>query len=293
MLAAFDHSDFKSDDLLAQKAETVSVCIPTQETAERIGNTVKRLLPLREAGLIDELLVIDSDSSDGTADLARDAGATVYSENSLMPDFGPCRGKGDAMWRALSIAGGEIVMFIDGDVADIGAHYVVGLLGPLFTRPELSFVKGFYDRPFDTGEREIPAGGGRVTELTAKPLLALTAPELAHFRQPLAGELAGRRDLMRSIPFLTGYGVETAMLFEVWAKVGVKGMAEVDLGSKRNDHQSLIDLGRMAREVTEAVAISLERHQGTGLGTLRSARDYDLCLESRPPLEQALRNRGR
>lgn len=293
MLAAFDHSDFSSDGLLAQKGQSVSVCVPARETAERIGNTVRRLLPLCEAGLVDELLVIDADSADGTAELARQAGATVYSENRLMPEFGPCRGKGDAMWRALSVARGEIIVFLDGDVADIGAHYVVGLLGPLLTRPELSFVKGFYDRPFVTGDREIPGGGGRVTELTAKPLLSLTAPELGHFLQPLAGELAGRRELMRAIPFLTGYGVEIAMLFETWAKVGIAGMAQVNLGSKRNSHQSLADLGRMARDVTEAVAVSLERHGGTSLGLIRPALDHSLSLETRPPLEEALRDGAR
>ena len=264
------------------------MCIPTRDTADRIANTVNRLLPLREQGLIDELLVIDADSADGTAEVARRAGAVVHSENDLMPEFGPCLGKGDAMWRALSVAAGEILVFVDGDVADIGPHYITGLIGPLLLNPDLSFVKGFYARPFSTAEHEIEQGGGRVTELTAKPLLDLTVPELSQFHQPLAGELAGRRELLRSLPFMTGYGVEIAMLLEVWTRTGIDGMAQVNLDSKRNDHQSLSGLSEMARDVIEGLSVSLERYGSRHLGSLHPATRYHRRLETRPPMEYAL-----
>lgn len=288
MLAAFEHSDFGADQLVRLRRETISVCIPTRQVEERIGNTVAQLLPLREAGLVDELLVVDADSTDGTAEIARQAGAEVCSENELMPELGPCGGKGDAMWRILSRARGEIVVFIDGDIADVGPHYVTGLLGPLLTDPKLSFVKGFYERPLDLGDREEAAGGGRVTELTAKPLLDMLAPELAEFRQPLAGEFAGRRQLFESIPFLTGYGVEIAMLVDVWAQVGPAGMAQVNLGSKRNAHQSLADLAQMARQVLEGLTVALARHRDDGLGEITPSPGHGLQLETRPPLRQAL-----
>lgn len=287
MLAAFEHSDFSTDELLENRRGRVSVCVPTRETAGRIGNTVEKLLPLCEAGLVDELLVIDADSEDGTADEARRAGAQVHSENALMPAFGPCRGKGDAMWRTLSVAEGEIVIFIDGDVADVGPHYILGLLGPLLKRDELSFVKGFYQRPFSTREHEIEDGGGRVTELTAKPLLELAVPELGQFRQPLAGELAGRRELFERLPFMTGYGVEIAMLVHVWARVGLKGMSQVNLGSKRNDHQSLAGLGKMAREVLEGLATTLAQQADDRLGEIRPAAEYEARLDLRPPMREA------
>lgn len=288
MLAAFEHSEFSTDALIARKRDSVSVCVPTKEARAQIGNTIAQLLPLRATGLVDELLVIDADSDDGTAAIAREAGADVISENELIPEFGPCQGKGDAMWRALARAEGDIVVFVDGDIADIGPHYVVGLLGPLLTRPELSFTKGFYARPFKLGEREEPTGGGRVTELTAKPLLDLLAPELAEFLQPLAGEFAGRRELLESIPFLTGYGVEIAMLVDVWARVGLAGMAQVNLGSKRNAHQDLAGLGAMARQVLEGLAVSLDRHADGSLGRMSPAPGHAPRLATRPPLREAL-----
>lgn len=291
MLAAFEHSDFSTGDLLSVKQETVSVCIPTRQAAARIENTITQLIPLCEAGLIDELLVVDADSPDGTARIALEAGAAVISENELMTEFGPCRGKGDAMWRILSHATGEIVIFIDGDVADIGGHYITGLLGPLLSDPDLDFTKGFYERPFNHGEHETPTGGGRVTELTAKPLLELLVPELGGFNQPLAGEIAGRRGLFESIPFLTGYGVEIAMLVEIWARIGLDGMAQVDLGSKRNAHQDLAELGKMARQVLEGLTVSLTHHQDRQIGTIRGAPGHGPDLETRPPLRETRTSR--
>ena len=196
MLATFDHSQFELSALLALKTGPVSVCVPTRETAATIAGTVRAIAALRDAGLVDQILVVDADSADGTATIAREAGAEVFQEAALLPEFGPVEGKGDAMWRALSVAGGEIVVYLDGDVSDFGEHYVTGLLGPLLQSERVDFVKGFYRRPLALDGMEIEDGGGRVTELTAKPLLELLVPELAAFSQPLAGECAARRSLL-------------------------------------------------------------------------------------------------
>ena len=269
MLDTFDHRDFASAEISRKLRGTVSVVIPVRETAGTIAATVGELKVLAEDGLVGQILVVDADSSDGTASLARDAGAEVYSENDLVQGFGPCRGKGDAMWRALAAVTGDIVVYVDGDVADFGRHYVTGLAGPL-ADPGKHFVKGRYQRPFRIGESEEPSGGGRVTELAARPLLARMVPELLAFDQPLAGEVAVRRELLEQIPFACGYGVEIAMLLDVWDRVGIEGMAQVELGTKRNAHQSLAALAGMSSEVIAALAGTLGRIDREDTGRLET-----------------------
>lgn len=289
MLATFDHAQFETAELLRNKRETVTVCIPTKEAAGTIGATVRAVAGLRRLGLVDQLLVIDADSADGTATVAGEAGAEVHREAALLPDAGPVEGKGDAMWRGLSVATGEIVVYLDGDVHDFGAHFVTGLLGPLLAGPGTDFVRGFYRRPLAlAGADEIADGGGRVTELTARPLLELLVPELAAFRQPLAGECAARRDLLTAIPFTTGYGVEIAMLVDVWRRIGIERMAQVDLGTKRNSHQSLAGLSVMARDVIAALAAELEAtpDPADGRGQIRPAPEVPTRLRRRPPLAE-------
>ena len=171
-----------------------------------------------------------------------------------MAEYGPTQGKGDAMWRALSVARGDIVMFADADTADFGEHFVYGTLGPLLADPGIRFCKAAYRRPYATGEKSVVDGGGRVTELMAKPLLNRFYPELTGFVQPLAGEFAAHRDLVVNLPFLTGYGVEIGLLIDVLADVGLAAMAQVDLGVRQNRHQPLRDLaedelGHPARDV--------------------------------------------
>lgn len=287
MLATFAHEQFPLEELIDQKREPVTVCIPAREAAVSVAATLERLEPLRERGLVDQLLVIDADSGDGTAELARSAGAEVHSENELLPELGPARGKGDAMWRGLSVAEGELVVFVDADIADLDRHYVTGLLGPLIAGSEpCSLVKGFYERPFSAGGAVLPGQGGRVTELTAKPLLSLLVPELREFRQPLAGEVAGRRELLEQIPFLTSYAVEIAMLIEAWALVGIGRMAQVDLGNKLNAHQDLAELGPMAGEVLEGAALTLARLGLASTGSIEAAPGHEPRLVSRPPLRE-------
>jgi glucosyl-3-phosphoglycerate synthase len=285
MLATFDHSQFDLRTLVSLKRDSVSVCVPTRETAATIERIVREIAGLGEAGLVDQLIVVDADSVDGTASIARAAGAEVVSEAELLPDLGPVLGKGDAMWRALSVATGDIVVYLDGDVRDFGAHYVVGLLGPLLETERIEFAKGFYRRPLAVGSTEIEDGGGRVTELTAKPLLELFLPDLAAFRQPLAGECAARSALLEAIPYVTGYGVEIAMLIEIWRRAGLARMAQVGLGSKRNSHQSLARLGEMSREVIEALLTEVSSGEGASAAP-SPPREGMRRLETRPPMRQ-------
>ena len=287
MLKTFDHTDFPVARLVAARTAPVSVVIPTRNTAETIGRTVSEVRVLADAGLVEQVLVVDADSPDGTAGAAADAGAEVVSENDLAPGFGTVRGKGDAMWRSLEAVRGDLVVFVDGDAADFGHHFVTGLLGPLILDPAVEFTKGSYRRPFRQDGSEQPAGGGRVTELTARPLLRLTVPELAAFDQPLSGEIAARRDLLERVPFTTGYGIEVAMLVDVWDRVGLAAMAQVELGTKRNSHQPLDALGGMASEVMSALGQGLARIDRAELGSLSPATGASAGLEVRPPREAA------
>ena len=287
MLATFDHTQFEPGALAARRRDTVSVIVPTRETATTIEATVRAIAGLCEAGLVDQLAVVDADSADGTAAIAAGTGAETYSESELMPELGPVRGKGDAMWRALSIARGEIVVYLDGDVHDFGPHYVSGLLGPLIEPGGIDFVKGFYRRPFALGPVEVEDGGGRVTELTAKPLLEILVPELAAFRQPLAGECAARRPLLEELPYATGYGVEIAMLVAVWQRLGLERMAQVGLGSKRNSHQALPQLREMAREVIEALLAQIAESEPGGASADRpTLAEAEQSFVTRPPMRQ-------
>ncbi len=165
----FHHADFPIERLARERTHSVSVVVPARECAATIGEVARVLADLRRRGAIDQLLVVDGDSSDATAQLARRAGAEVVSESSLMPEFGPALGKGDAMWRSLSVCSGDVVCFVDGDTANFGAHFATGTLGPLLLEPGVAFVKGFFRRPFRAGDEVLPDDGGRVTELIARP----------------------------------------------------------------------------------------------------------------------------
>lgn len=248
-MRAFHHTDFPPE-----RRGNVSACVPAREEAATIGRTVESLVELRDRGVIDQVAVVDASSADGTGRIAAELGAEVYDESELMPQMGPVLGKGDAMWRSLSILRSDVVCFVDGDSEDFRAHFVSGLIGPLLADPSIQYVKGFYRRPFRTESCTLPEGGGRVTELTAKPLLALFYPELAACHQPLAGEIAARRSLLERLPWVTGYGGEVAQLIDAYRAVGMAGLAQVDLDVRQNRHQPLSALGPMAHAVTAAVA---------------------------------------
>ncbi len=274
---SFHHSLYPAERIAAERTQSVSVCLPALECAATIGHVVGELVALRELGAIDEIVVVDAGSADGTAEIAARAGASVYQEAELMGSHGPVLGKGDAMWRALSVLDGELVCFLDADTEDFSSHFATGLLGALVCEPEVSFVKAFYRRPLDRGGVSDGEGGGRVNHLMARPALALFYPELAGVRQPLAGEVAARRELLEALPFATGYGVEIAMVIDVWRRVGLDGMAQVDLDEHRNPHQPLSALTGMATTVLGTIARRAEQD-----GRLR---DVDVpALVERPAL---------
>jgi glucosyl-3-phosphoglycerate synthase len=247
------------------------VCLSARECAGTVGEIVRALIELRELGAIDEIVVIDAASADGTAAVAERAGASVHQEAELMPAHGPVLGKGDAMWRSLSVLHGELICFLDADTEGFSAHFATGLLGPLVCEPGVAFVKAFYRRPHG----EDRDGGGRVNRLTARPALALFYPELAGVRQPLAGEVAVRRELLERLPFVTGYGVEIAMLIDAYRDLGLDGIAQVDLDEHNNRHQPLSALEGMAHTVLATVARRLQQE-----GRLRD--EGRLQAEGRP-----------
>lgn len=256
----------------------MTVCLPAKEVAATIGPIVRSLVLLRERGVIDSVVVVDADSADGTAAIAASEGATVLGEAELLPEFGPVLGKGDALWRVLSAIDSDVVCFVDSDSQDFDTHFVCGLLGPLLCDREIEFVKGSYRRPFTAGKTVLPEGGGRVTELLARPLLRRFYPELAELGQPLAGEFAARRELLERVPFATGYAVEIALLLDLYTEVGAAAIAQVDLEQRTNTHQPLAALGVMADAVLAAVTLRLERE-----GRLSSGEGESALVE-RPPL---------
>jgi glucosyl-3-phosphoglycerate synthase len=245
-------SEFPLERLLATKQTTVALILPAREVAETIRPIAEIAARLKDIGLLDEVLVIDAASEDGTAEVVRRAGLQVAQETALLPECGPALGKGDAMWRGIAVTGSEIVAFADTDTEDFHPGFLLGLIGPLLCDPEIQLVKGTFRRPFRNGASVLAEGGGRVTELMARPLLNLHAPELTVFGQPLAGETAARRELLEQIPFSAGYGVEIAMLIDSWRARGLDGLAQVDLGERQNRHQSLRDLSAMAYAVLVA-----------------------------------------
>jgi glucosyl-3-phosphoglycerate synthase len=257
---AFHHSRFPAAEIAhTRRGQNVSVCLPARECAATVGQIVTTLQHLRGEGVLDEIVVVDAGSADGTATVAERAGATVWQEGELMPAFGPVLGKGDAMWRALPFLRGELVCFLDADTERFPAHFATGLLGALVCEPRVEFVKGFYRRPLSRGGLSLPDAGGRVNHLTARPALELLYPELAAVRQPLAGEVAARRALLEEVPFSTGYGVEIAMLIDVWRRVGVQGIAQVDLDEHHNRSQPLPALHAMAVTVLATVLAHAQR----------------------------------
>jgi glucosyl-3-phosphoglycerate synthase len=236
-------------DVKAAQGVSTSLVLPARNEEQTVASVVSAFVPLRSAGLLDEIVVVDSLSTDGTVAVACAAGATVVGVQDAYPELEAVRGKGEAMWRGLHATTGDLVVFCDADVLDAGPHFATGLLGPLLAEPQVQLVKGFYRRPIVDREGHVEEHGGRVTELTARPFLSLFRPELAQFVQPLAGEWAGRRSHLESLPFPTGYGVEIAVLLDTYAAVGLAGMAQSDLGRRTHSHQSQQALGVMAAEV--------------------------------------------
>ena len=239
--AGWRAADLDLDDLVAAKgAHRTSVCLPARDEATTVGAVVTTIVRelVERRPLVDEVLVVDDRSSDDTVAVAAAAGATVVSAGDVLQGAGPGTGKGEALWKSLAAASGDLVAWCDADIVDFDPGFVVGLLGPLLLQHDLGFVKGTYDR-----------SGGRVTELVARPLIALLLPDLAPFDQPLSGEYAGRREVLEQLPFTQGYGVDLGLLADAVGLLGPGGVAQVDLGVRRHRTRPLADLGPAALAV--------------------------------------------
>jgi glucosyl-3-phosphoglycerate synthase len=253
----FHHSAFPAERIAVERDATVSLCLlaGARTDLEPVVATLERLV---ERGVADELLVLDVIAFPSAT--PRTVGAPVISAATLIPHLGPVIGRGDALWRSLSVLKNDVVVFVDADLEGFGEHVACGLIGPVVCEPNVSYAIGFSRRePATTRETVTPADDGRVTELTARPLIKRFWPELAGFHEPLARESAGRRSLLERLPFASGAGVEAGLLLDAYADVGLRGLAQVDLGARRNARPSLTELSRKADEVTEAAARRLSR----------------------------------
>ena len=249
--------DWSLADLMRAKeatGQTVSLVVPARNEAATVGAVVGRVRAalMDTLSLLDEIVVIDSDSEDDTFAVAEDAGAVVHRSCDIRPDLGSQPGKGEAMWKSLFVTHGDLLVFMDADLIDWDTHFVPGLLGPLLTSREIALVKSCYERPYVAGGSASAHEGGRVTELVARPLIALLFPELAWLAQPLAGEWAIRRSLFETLSVPTGYAVELAALVDTARSLGAGAIAQVHLGRRTHRHQSLGDLGAMATQVMAA-----------------------------------------
>lgn len=297
----FDADAFDLGALAEAKAAqglSVSVVLPAFNEAPTIAGVIASVMALAGT-LVDEVVVLDGGSSDTTGEVAATHGARVHTDTGAFPELGRALGKGDALWRSLAVTSGDVVVFIDTDIRNPDASFVSGLIGPLLTDPSIELVKAFYDRPIQLGTTLHAEGGGRVTELLARPLLNLFWPELSGLVQPLSGEYAGRRSLLEAIPFFTGYGVEIGMLIDTLLLRGADAIAQVDVKRRIHRNQDLEALSRMAYGVAQAALRRLPEAQRALLpgllgGYRQFARDddgqvtmtaaQDIPIVERPPM---------
>lgn len=274
----------------AKAGRTISVVLPALDEEETIGSVIGSISPMI-GGLVDELIVLDSGSTDDTEIRAIAAGARVVSRERALPEVEPQPGKGEALWRSLAATTGDIVVFVDSDLIDPDPMFVPGLVGPLLTGDGIHLVKGFYRRPLKVGGAEDANGGGRVTELVARPLLAALRPELGGVLQPLGGEYAGTRELLTSVPFAPGYGVEIGLLIDTYDRLGLDAIAQVNLGVRAHRNRPLTELGAMSRQVI-ATLLSRCGIADSGVGLTQFFVDDDgytprissVSLADRPPM---------
>jgi glucosyl-3-phosphoglycerate synthase len=269
-------SDWPVEALLAAKGTTsVSVVLPALDEAATVGRIVERIRRdlVDRHPLVDELVVMDSGSTDDTAAVAAAAGAHVVRREDVLAGIPVRPGKGEVLWRSLAATSGDVVCFVDSDLRDFTSSFVTGLLGPLLTDDTVAFVKATYDRALQAGEAELPAGGGRVTELVARPLLALHWPALTGFVQPLGGEYAARRSLLECLGFPCGYGVEFGLLVDTYARVGLEAMAQVDLSRRKHRNADLHKLGRMAVEILQVALARLGQRPESSVELTQFVRD--------------------
>jgi glucosyl-3-phosphoglycerate synthase len=254
--------DWSVPSLLAAKGSSrISVVLPALNEAATVGTIVEviRRRLVQEQRLVDELVVMDSGSTDRTIEVAGAAGARVVRREDVLAEFDPLPGKGEVLWRSLAATTGDIVVFVDSDLRDFDPVFVTGLLGPLLHDPGVAMVKAAYDRPLRIGSATVPSGGGRVTEILARPLINMFWPELAGFVQPLSGEYAARRSLLERLPFATGYGVDIGLLVDALRTVGLNALAQVDLSERKHRNSPNEILGRMSAEILRVVLTRVEQ----------------------------------
>ncbi|WP_333776577.1 glucosyl-3-phosphoglycerate synthase [Streptomyces sp. IBSBF 3136] len=281
--------------------QTVSVVLPALDEEETVGDIVAviRRDLVERLPLVDEIVVVDSGSTDRTSEVAAAAGARVVHRDDILPRIPAVPGKGEVLWRSLLVTGGDIVCFVDADLREFSSDFVSGIVGPLLTDPDVDLVKAMYDRPLLTGP-EGPGGGrtagqgGRVTELMARPLLNMHWPQLAGFVQPLGGEYAARRSLLERLPFPVGYGVELGMLVDALHLVGLDALAQVDVGVRKHRHQDGQALGRMAAAIYRTAQLRLARGHLVRPSLTQfergadgfEPRTYSVDTEERPPMAE-------
>ena len=261
----FHHSDFSDLDHLVEiknrKKISISLCFPTLNEEKTIAKEIiimKSELMTRYP-LLDEIVVIDSGSTDKTVEIARTFGADVYLADDILPNLTPYRGKGENLWKALYITTGDIIVYLDADIKNIHHRFAYGLIGPLLTYNHIKYSKAFYERPIAGGRKKFrPSGGGRVTELVVRPLFSLFSPELTQIIQPISGEYAGYREVFEKITFPIGYGIETSMILDIYDKWGLDAIAQVDLDRRVHRNQSTKALGRMAFVILKTFCSRME-----------------------------------
>jgi glucosyl-3-phosphoglycerate synthase len=251
-------------ELKKQQGVTISLALPALNEEQTVGKVIKMMKKelMQRVPLLDEIVLIDSDSTDRTREIAKKEGVPVYIHQQMLERLGARRGKGEALWKSLLVTKGDIIVWIDTDIVNIHPRFVYGIIGPLLINPQVQFVKGFYRRPLRVGAKMQAGGGGRVTELTARPLLNLFYPELSGVVQPLSGEYAGRRGALEQATFYSGYGVETGLLIDVYERYGLSAIAQVDLLERIHHNQHLEALSKMSFAIIQTVFRKLEKRFG-------------------------------
>ena len=251
-------------ELKRQQGLRISLALPALNEEETIGKVIRTMKKelMQRMPLLDEIVLIDSNSTDRTREIAKKEDVPVYIHQQLLERLGARRGKGEALWKSLLVTRGDIIVWVDTDIVNIHPRFVYGIIGPLLMNPQIQFVKGFYRRPLKVDGKMQAGGGGRVTELTARPLLNLFYPELSGIVQPLSGEYGGRREALERAPFFSGYGVETGLLIDVYERYGLQAIAQVDLLERIHHNQHLEALSKMSFAIIQTVMRKLENRFG-------------------------------
>lgn len=295
--STFHYKDFIRIHRLVKKKQqqklTIGVCIPTKNEEKTIFEIVSKIREelVEKEPLVDQLIVLDSDSEDNTVKLAKKAGAKVYQVHDILPNVSlpgelPKWGKGENVWKSIYLLETDILVWVDGDIENFSPRFIYGLLGPLLIRPDLGFIKGFYQRPLKIGETLYHEGGGRVTELTVRPLLNTFYPDLSRVIQPLSGEYAIRREMIEKIPICVNYAVETAMLIDIYKKWGVSVIGQVDLKERIHRNSPLRQLSKLSFGIMQVVFNRLDIHKKVRLLREPKWKDGNYNFESMKIIEE-------